>query len=194
MQSSTLDVQSLVARVERLERQNRLFKRLELFLLLSPAILIVMAQARPRRTVQADEFQLIDASGSVRARLSMEAAGRPTLNLLDEKGIPVVSLAAGDDPFLVLKRAGGKEEVALGAYNGSYGLGLYDKKIRAGLTVQNGAPGLDLFDEVGDERAKLLLNDVGPLLELSNRGGFTSGAGPAGFFLAQEGKVCWSAP
>jgi hypothetical protein len=62
------------------------------------------------------------------------------------------------------------------------------------LTVQNGAPGLDLFDEVGDERAKLLLNDVGPLLELSNRGGFTSGAGPAGFFLAQEGKVCWSAP
>jgi hypothetical protein len=194
MQSSTLDVQSLVARVERLERQNRLFKRLELFLLLSPAILIVMAQARPRRTVQADEFQLIDASGSVRARLSMEAAGRPTLNLLDEKGIPVVSLAAGDDPFLVLKRAGGKEEVALGAYKGSYGLGLYDKKIRAGLTVQNGAPGLSLFDESGDEQVKLLVNDVGPLLEISNKSGFTSGAGPAGFFLTLDGKVRWSAP
>ena len=122
----------------------------------------VMAQARPSRVVEANEFVLKDSAGRVRARLSMEVADRPTLTFYGKNGFIPASLAGGDEPFLVLNRAGSNEQVSLGASKTLYGLGLYDKTIRVGLSVQKGVPGLDLFDENGKRRAAITAASTGP--------------------------------
>jgi hypothetical protein len=64
MQSLNSDLETLSARVEKLERQNRLFKRAVLALLLLPVTLLVMGQAAPTRTLEAQAFILRGANGS----------------------------------------------------------------------------------------------------------------------------------
>lgn len=143
------DLQSLARRVTRLETQNRRLRQAGIAALVLASAAVVMGQAQASRVLEANAFHLKDASGRVRARMSMDAAGRPTLSILDQKGFPVAILAGGDAPFLVLNRAGTKEMVQLGANPTFYGLGLYEKEIRAGLSVQSGSSGLDLYDEKG---------------------------------------------
>src|SRR6266849_5926654 len=82
MDTSTPDLQSLADRVERLEKQNRLFKRGGLVLLLSAATLIATGQARPTpRTVEAQKFVITDTSGTKRVELVMSS-----LNFFDSGG------------------------------------------------------------------------------------------------------------
>jgi len=63
MQNSPLNLQSLCVRVEKLERQNRLLKRAILAIFLLPAAIVVMGQAHPARTIEAEQFILRDAQG-----------------------------------------------------------------------------------------------------------------------------------
>jgi hypothetical protein len=101
----------------------------------------------------------------------MDAADRPTLSFLDAKGVPVASLGGGGQPFLVLSRPGTSEQIKLGANTAFFGLGLYDKEIRAGLSIQNSTPGLDLFDESGTAQATLVGRPTGSSLRLRNPAG-----------------------
>lgn len=84
MQTSTPDLQSLVTRVDKLERQNRLFKRGGLALLLAAATLILMGQARPSDTLEAHSFVLSDSSGIKRAELAVLAGG-PDIRFFDAR-------------------------------------------------------------------------------------------------------------
>jgi hypothetical protein len=108
----------------------------------------------------------------------MEATDRPTLSFYKDKTTITASLAAGDEPFLTLQRAGTNEQVQLAANKAFVGLGIYEKEIRAGLTVQKGAPGLALFNENGT-----------PLVSLS-----APADGPSVVLFAKDKKVLWSAP
>jgi hypothetical protein len=58
-------MQSLSARVEKLEKQNKLFKRAALALLLLPAAFVVMGQAKPDRNIDADTVKV----GAINARM-----------------------------------------------------------------------------------------------------------------------------
>lgn len=142
-------LESVGWRLDRLERENRFLRRVIVCFLLLASTVIAMGQARPSRILEADAFLLKDATGRIRARLSMEAEGRPTLTYLDQKGNLVAALAGGDEPFLILNKNGSNEQVQLGANKGLVGLAIYDKGIRAGLSLQKGTPSLDLFDENG---------------------------------------------
>jgi hypothetical protein len=89
MQNSTSDIEYLAARVEKLERQNRLFKRAGLALLLLPAALLVMGQARPSGTIVAQGFVLTDANGIKKAELSVPSGnkeGTPVLRFFNSDG------------------------------------------------------------------------------------------------------------
>jgi hypothetical protein len=87
MELSSSDLQSLVARVERLERQNRLLKRIGLTLFLSGAAFVVMGQARPSRTVEAERFVLKDTGGRMRGLLAAgDENNGPGLLLYDSNG------------------------------------------------------------------------------------------------------------
>ncbi len=177
MNTATSDPQSLVARIERLEKQNRFFKGGGLAVLLSVAALVLMGQARPNRTVEAEKFTLRDSRGQVRATLGIESEDRPTLSLYDAKGWPLVSLAGEEYPFLVLSRAGSKEEVMLLATKDLYGLAIYGEPkgakrgTRIGLAVVKGVPALSLYDENANERASIQTEPSGPSLKLTDKDG-----------------------
>jgi hypothetical protein len=162
---------ALAERVAKLETQNRRLKQAGIAALIFTSAAVLMGQTRTSRVLEASAFHLKDADGRVRARLSTDAADRPTLSLLDATGVPVASLGGGSQPFLVLSRPGTNEQIKLGANTAFFGLGLYDKEIRAGLAVQNGTPGLDLFDESGSTQATLAARPTGSSLRLRNPAG-----------------------
>jgi len=87
MESQVSDLQALAARVEKLERQNRWFKKGAFALLLSATALIVMGQTRliPRE-VESQSFVLRDSSGNKRAELALSSPGLPMLRFFGPGG------------------------------------------------------------------------------------------------------------
>ncbi len=130
MQTPESSLETLTNRIARLETQNRRLKKTGIALLLVAAAVIAMGQAPAKKLITANEFVLQDESGTIRARMSMEMKDRPTLSFYRDQTHVTASLAGGDEPFLVLFRAGTTEEVTLGANKGFYGLGLYEKEVR----------------------------------------------------------------
>ncbi|PYU62584.1 MAG: hypothetical protein DMG55_03380 [Acidobacteria bacterium] len=170
MQPHDLDLQTLVERIGKLEAQNCRLKKTGIAVAVLISAVLFMGQEQTNRVVEANAFHLMDASGKIRAQLSMEMSG-PILSLLDARGSPVVSLAGGDKPVLVLNKPGTTEQVRLGTNKTHFGLGLYDKEIRAGLSIQNGASAIDLFDESGTAQATLVARPTGSFLRLRNPAG-----------------------
>ncbi len=171
MQSPDPSLRALAERVAKLEAQNRRLKQAGISALILTSAAVLMGQTQTSRVLEANAFLLKDADGRVRARLSTDAADRPTLSLLDTKGLPVASLGGGGQPFLVLFRPGTNEQIKLGANTAFFGLGLYEKEIRAGLSIQNSKPGLDLFDESGTAQATLAARPTGSFLRLKDPAG-----------------------
>ena len=114
----------------------------------------------------------------------MEFRNRPTLNFYQENGHQAALLAVGDEPFLNLSKATSDERVTLAATKGVCGLGVYDRSIRAGLSVQNGVAGLALFDENGKRTGAIGgQSTTGPSLNLNDpegEAGFTFWVAPPG--------------
>jgi hypothetical protein len=171
MQPHDPSLHALAERVAKLEAQNRRLKQAGIAALVLASAAVLMGQSQTSRIIEANEFHLKDADGNVRARLSMDAANRPILSLLDAKGVPVASLGGGRQPFLVLFRPETNEQIRLGANTAFFGLGLYEKEIRAGLAVRDSTPGLDLFDESGTAQATIVARRTGSSLVLRNPAG-----------------------
>jgi hypothetical protein len=171
MQPHDPSLHALAERVAKLEAQNRRLKQAGIAALVLASAAVLMGQAHTSRVLEANEFQLKDADGTVRARLSTDAANRPILSMLDAKGVPVASLGGGRQPSLVLLRQETNEQIRLGANTAFFGLGLYEKEIRAGLGVQNSAPVLNLFDQSGTAQATIVARPSGSSLVLKNPAG-----------------------
>ena len=196
MQAHDATVQALTERVAKLEAQNRRFRKAVMAALVAASAVVVMGQAPTRRVLEANEFVLKDNSGTARARLSMEMTNRPTLTFYQDKTHISASLAGGDEPFLTMSRAGTDEQVQLGANRTFFGLGLYEGAIRAGVSVQTGNPGIELYDKSGNIRLaiestdiageSILLTNGGKLLGLTNSGFNVSG--DAGTFVLDVGE------
>lgn len=107
--SSHPEKQPLEIRIERLERQNQLFRRGALTCLIALVSIGLMGQTkRPRKApatapeapvvpdkIEAQSFILKDGNGKIRAELSMAGTG-PTFKLLDESGTPLMTLSLND--------------------------------------------------------------------------------------------------
>ena len=106
--SSHPEKQPLEVRIERLERQNRLFRRGALTCLIALVSVGLMGQTKhPRKAatapaapvmpekIEAGSFIMKDSNGRVRAELSMAATG-PAFKLLDESGTPLMTLSLND--------------------------------------------------------------------------------------------------
>jgi hypothetical protein len=96
MASQTPDTQAVLERLEKLERQNRRFKLAGVVALIALGALVLMGQTQPEgRTIRAGEFDLVDASGRVRAKLGLDDKGKsPALDLYDAHGFAVATLYA----------------------------------------------------------------------------------------------------
>lgn len=95
MASEEANVQALVVRLAKLEKQNRRMKQTGVAVLVVGASLAFMGQASKPKTVEANEFVLRDGSGIVRARLWVDEQTAATqLRLFDEHGKDGVFLSS----------------------------------------------------------------------------------------------------
>ena len=86
MEPEASDWQAVVGRLEKLERQNRRLKQVGAVVLILAAAVLLMGQALPYQTVEANEFVLKDSrSGKVRGRFHMYG-NDPQLWLMNENG------------------------------------------------------------------------------------------------------------
>lgn len=92
MTAQTPDLAVVVARLEKVERQNRRMKFTGISVLLLAAVGLLMGQAQPKgQTVEAEEFVLRDSVGTRLARLGL-ADGLPVLTFFDRTGTTRVRL------------------------------------------------------------------------------------------------------
>jgi len=198
---------SISSRMERLEEQNRRFKRGATACLLLFAGIGLMAQTKQRtpapparpaaprvRTVEAESFVLKDASGRVRAELSMSGTG-PSLKLRDEAGAALVTLALNDGtpkgPMLLLSGAQRQASFALSVLEGGGSqLSLTgdrpDIQIRLGVTPEGTA--IELLDKNG------FATTIGNGVQVTRSGQVKNTSAAAIALYGKERKMLWSAP
>ncbi len=159
MNSQPQDFEDLQQEFLKLEKQNHRLKRLGVAALIIPAILLVMAQAPSRKTVEANEFILRDNSGIVRARLSVNEYSVARFELFDgniqlTKGNESLSLMAEGIAFSDPKSewaevAFGKDRLKLvdkEGFSATLGVGNLGNS-RTGETRKTSAASLVLFDK-----------------------------------------------
>jgi hypothetical protein len=134
------DIESLTARVEKLERRSRIWAGL---CVLSIAVAPLLAAATAERRVEAGEFLLRDHFGQRRAALVATADGATTLSLRDARGAERISLTVASDgrPSLTVSDASSHPRVRL-ALAREASLNFYDRrgKLRAVLGVSEYGP------------------------------------------------------
>ena len=91
---------SISERLEKVERENRVLKRFAMLALSLIAAVLVMGQAGPQRTVEAEKFVLKDSAGRMRAEITLDQSGTPALVFYDESGNRGASFREGDLMFL----------------------------------------------------------------------------------------------
>ena len=207
--SSHLKMQPLEVRIERLEKQNRLFRRGALTCLIGLVSVGLMGQTKhPRKAapttapaapvmpekIEAGSFVMKDSNGKIRAALSMAATG-PTFKLLDENGAPQMTFSLNDSspqgPMMLLS----------------------DPQHHAGfsLSVLEGMGSqLSLVGARPDIQARMAVAPEGTSLEMSDADGFTTSIGngmqaskgkqpkkttaASVTLYGKDRKVLWSAP
>ncbi len=114
MTSHTPDLAAVVARLEKVERQNRRLRGAGIAVVVVAVAGLLMGQAMPKeRIVAAEGFLLKDARGKVRAKLSVDK-DRPMLALADEHEMPRVGLSVDKDgPMLAMGDEYGMPRVEL---------------------------------------------------------------------------------
>jgi hypothetical protein len=165
MPNDTSGLQAIVQRLEGLERQNRRLKLAAIATVTVVGALLLMGQARPARTIEAERFVVKDSSGAVRAQLAAEGTD-VRLVLYDTKGESRASLyVVPDGPGLMLTGSGQKPYVRLSMSEkrGDSGLEIADANAvkRAALLFhphEEGEPCLVLQDANGTPRVAMLWN------------------------------------
>jgi hypothetical protein len=158
--------EALTLRVDRLEAENRCWKRLASATLLLASLLVVFGATAGKRVQSPTELRgqrlaLVDKAARVRAELTMSSDNQPSLILMDGAGKPRLTLALAkySEPLLSLTDAGGTRRIVLS-------LDLYGGMLR-------------LADDTGNPRAALVVPAKGdPDLEL----------------LGKDDKPLWRAP
>jgi hypothetical protein len=150
MEKSQLDL--LMEKLEGLERANRRWKRGVTVIASVVGLGLLMGQAAPKeKTVQAERFELIDASGKVRGEWSPKA-----LSLRNEDGairLGMFSTKEGGTGILMFADDTQKRQISMMmAKDGFAAFGLNDDKGKTRAMLANrpdGKPSLLLQDETG---------------------------------------------
>lgn len=173
----------LEVRIEKLERQNRLFRRGALTCLIALVSVGLMGQTKhPRKAasttaapavpekIEAGSFIMKDSTGRIRAELSMAATG-PTFKLLDESGTPLMKLSLNDGnpqgPMVLLSDPQHHSGFSLSALEG----------MGSQLSLVGARP---------DIQARMVVAPEGTSLEMSDADGFTASIGNG--MQASKGK------
>jgi len=179
--SSHPETQPLEVRIERLERQNRLFRRGALTCLIALVSVGLMGQTKhPRKAapaapvvpekIEAGSFIMKDSNGKIRAELSMAATG-PTFKLLDESGTPLMKLSLND----------GSPQGPMMLFSDAQHHAGFSLSVLQGMGSQ-----LSLVGARPDIQARMEVAPEGTSLEVSDADGFTTSIGNG--MQASKGK------
>jgi hypothetical protein len=146
MSPQSSDCSAITERLDRLEKENRRLKRLGLAALAVMGAALVMGQSPTNRTLEANEFILKDASGSVRATLKMNK-GEPWLTLSGSNGKSEATLMPDAVEFA---DSNGIDRVMLGSHSAAF----YQREGGKNVVTDEG-PGLVLSGPDGTGRADL---------------------------------------
>jgi hypothetical protein len=188
---SSTDLQTIQARLEKLEAQNRKLKLAGLAGLIILGAGIAMAQSAPTpKVIEAQRFVVKDAHGNVRAWLGVFG-----------EGSELILGNSGKQPMMTLQvteRAGDLH--FQGQENSGMNLGL-----------DFGVPAISMAGSSGSGQATLRINDAGPSFSLRDSRGFSATVGvpetePNGTTRSDKrsaasvrlfdkaGRILWSAP
>ena len=145
----------ILARLRKLEVQNRLIKRIGLLVLVSAGALFWMGQAKVVRNVEARRFTLRDAKGKRRAEMAIEL-GRPVLIFYDETERASVSVGVEEDgPGLTLYNPAGQQAMVLSAAQNGPVLSMFSRSgvRRLNMSVAAQGPVIGLLGIAGEARA-----------------------------------------
>jgi hypothetical protein len=202
MTDETSDLQSVLRKVEALERHNRRQKRVGIVALTTVAALLLMGQAGPRtnpapgRTLEAQKLLLRDPHGKLKCSLTASEHGA-TLTMYgsnDEARMELFNSADGS--ALRLFSGNGKLRAGLGESGNTTGIELYnsDGKEQADFSLAVDGPHLKLGDPVGKLLASLYTDKNRPALTLYDQNErdrvslFIGGNGPALLFTDTNEK------
>jgi hypothetical protein len=180
MNSETLDLQSMLNRLGRLERQNRRLKLSAFIFLVGFSTFFLMGQVRAPKmpeAIEARKFVVRDLSGNGVAALGLGPQGSPLLVMLRKDGKVGATLEVSVEgvPALTLYDKDKPREIVALDLDGSPGLALSDRNgsARVGLGVANeGSGGLVLYGENKLPRASLgLATNWSPFLLLLDEKG-----------------------
>ena len=174
--SDSQEKHPLEIRIEKLERQNRLFRRGMVTGLIALTSVALMAQTKhphkpapttpagPAATpekIEAGSFILKDSNGKIRAELSMTGLG-PAFKLRDAAGLPLVTLSVNDaspsGPLMLLSDPQQQASVSI--------------SVLQGMGSQ-----LSLIGARPDIQARMAVAPDGTTFELSDAEGFTTSIG-----------------
>ena len=174
--SDSQEKHPLEIRIEKLERQNRLFRRGMVTGLIALTSVALMAQTKhphkPAATtpagpaampekIEAGSFILKDSNGKIRAELSMTGLG-PAFKLRDATGLPLVTLSVNDGspsgPLMLLSDPQQQASVSI--------------SVLQGMGSQ-----LSLIGARPDIQARMAVAPDGTTFELSDAEGFTTSIG-----------------
>ena len=174
MTSSATELNDVLKRLEKLERQNRRLRQTGAAALVVIAALVLMGQTSARRTVEANEFILKDTEGRVRGKLTMTENVVPELILFDSSGTDRIRLAA--NPLI-------GSTLSLYSMRGKSG------PLQDGLKADLNETGLAIFDDEGFETRIGSTDLVTPATGETH---VTSAA--SAVMLDKDKKVLWKAP
>jgi hypothetical protein len=123
MTPETSDMQAVLERLEKLERQNRRLKRAGVIACVLVVAWVAAGRVRPSRTLQAEEFRLTDGQGRVRASLTVNG-DFTDLDLFSETRKGNASLSVSDAGG-ALRLAGPNDALADLDVEDSVGSGLH---------------------------------------------------------------------
>jgi hypothetical protein len=203
-----LNLVEVVARLEKVEKENRRMKRAGLAVILAAGCVTLMGQARPASTtVEARSYVLQDATGTKRAELVLEpgAAGEepsPVLRFLDGKGGESLSLSptrlelAGKSdlgPDIIIDDGKGTPRVDLGVEHNLPFVLLNDEKgiIRVDMGLERGEPALVINDDKATPLVGFGLSQGRPSISVNGPDGYraTIGSQP---LVGITGGTYWS--
>jgi hypothetical protein len=222
MPEESMELRAIVARLARVERENRSLKRAGVSVLVILGAIFVMGQAQGTKTIDATQFNVRDSRGRIRGVLGTHE-GFTFLNLYGPEGVhsagPSVSdsVMVGNGPegqYVIFTDAKGKTRLDLVLdRDDKPGLRLYNREAEeiAALTASGNSADLGLGRVGGPEQFEVSVGpDFAPHLVLSDKAGFQTLIGAANVqtprgetlnssaativLFGKDRHVLWSAP
>jgi hypothetical protein len=169
-------------RLQRLEKSNRRYKNILVFITAAFTILF-MAFKAPNAVpeiLQAKKFEILDDNGHVLVRLTQDA-GKGIIKTFNDEGKKLVNITytTKNEGFLGLEDGNGQETMRLSSSNDGGGgyISIFNPSGKRTLTLNNDNSGGNIYvgNSNGDTRAAIQCNSsAGGFLGLYNSDGYTA--------------------